>query len=242
MLRIVTWNCRMAFHAKYERLLGLRPDIAIVPECAALDRFERKAVDFESNSAVWRGDDPNKGLAVFTFGDWSARLGESCDPRFKFFMALEVSGPARLNLLAVWAFNHRARNRATPNPPTTGEVIRHYAPFLSAAPSIVAGDFNASVVWDGASKYARFAALNSQLRECGLTSAYHSLAGCELGAECDNTLYWRSDASKGYHIDYVYLPTPWLPFVKQALSWQGRRLASPQRPHAGRCTRRPAMS
>jgi hypothetical protein len=32
IMRIVTWNCATALHGKYERLLALRPDIAIVPD------------------------------------------------------------------------------------------------------------------------------------------------------------------------------------------------------------------
>jgi hypothetical protein len=29
-MRIVAWNCNMALHNKYERLLALRPDIAVI--------------------------------------------------------------------------------------------------------------------------------------------------------------------------------------------------------------------
>lgn len=33
-MRLVTWNCGMALHRKFEALLGLEPDIAVVCECA----------------------------------------------------------------------------------------------------------------------------------------------------------------------------------------------------------------
>ena len=34
-LRIVSWNCNMALRPKFEALRTLRPDVAIIQECAA---------------------------------------------------------------------------------------------------------------------------------------------------------------------------------------------------------------
>ena len=118
-----------------------------------------------------------------------------------------------MNLLAVWAFNHRAK-AVEPNPRTTADAVRHYQTFLKAAPAVVAGDFNANVKWDATGKYASFAEVDSQLRTLGLTSAYHSVRGHALGEEPDPTLLFQKNVEKGYHIDYIYLPTAWLPHVE----------------------------
>jgi hypothetical protein len=58
----------MAFHWKYEHLLPLNPDIAIIPECGNIEALEQKAPEYCPSSAIWIGDNPQKGLGAFTFG------------------------------------------------------------------------------------------------------------------------------------------------------------------------------
>jgi hypothetical protein len=45
-MSIVVWNCNMALQDKYEPLLALGPDIAIVAECANVDLMGKKAPFF----------------------------------------------------------------------------------------------------------------------------------------------------------------------------------------------------
>ena len=46
-MRLIAWNCNMAFHRKVEPLLALRPDIAVISECAEPGRLSRlSATDF----------------------------------------------------------------------------------------------------------------------------------------------------------------------------------------------------
>jgi exodeoxyribonuclease-3 len=81
-MRIVIWNCNMALHGKYEHLLALAPDIAVIPECASIDLIREKAPDFVSSSAIWIGDNRHKGLGVFTFGAY--RVEQSAIYQSKF--------------------------------------------------------------------------------------------------------------------------------------------------------------
>jgi exodeoxyribonuclease III len=218
-MRIVVWNCCMALHEKYERLLDLKPDIAIVPECAEPDVLRRKAPGFSFADCEWRGTeypdtgvDPNKGLGVFTFGDLRLRLHHSWDPRFHLFLPLEVRGRGTpLNLLAVWAFNDRVPASVSPNPATTAKAIEHYAPFLRPRDSVVAGDFNGSVVWDDRGGYGKFADVDRTLDDLGLTSAYHAKnVGEKLGEERQPTHFWQRNVTQPFHIDYVYMPKSWV--------------------------------
>lgn len=215
-LRLVVWNCAMKFHDKYDHLLSLRPDLAIVPECAEPDILRRKAPNFAFADCEWSGAPKSKGLGVFAFGDLQLRRHQSWDERFHIFLPLEVRGGLAINFLAIWAFNRRAPEKVTPNPATTAQAVAHYAPFLRAAPAVVAGDFNASVFWDGQKRYESFAALDQQLGELGLVSAYHAAGGYALGAEPDPTLFWQRKESQGFHIDYAYIPRDWVPRVREA--------------------------
>jgi hypothetical protein len=47
-MKIVAWNCNMGFHKKYESLLALKPDVAIIPECANTDLIKKSATDFQA--------------------------------------------------------------------------------------------------------------------------------------------------------------------------------------------------
>jgi exodeoxyribonuclease III len=71
-MRIVIWNCNMALHTKYEHLLALAPDIAVIPECANINVMREKAPNFLPASSIWIGDSRQKGLGVFTFGTYRA--------------------------------------------------------------------------------------------------------------------------------------------------------------------------
>jgi exodeoxyribonuclease III len=214
-LRIITWNCNWALHQKFERLLSLQPDIAVVPECASPDVLRRKAPGFLFSACEWQGTDPNRGLGVFAFGDLQLRRHESWDPRFHLFLPIEVRGAATLNLLAVWAFNHRTPARVSPNPVTTAQAIEHYQPFLQATPSVVAGDFNASVIWDRKDRPHNFSNVDRTLNGLGLASAYHEHLSQDKGTERHPTLYFRRDVGKPYHIDYIYLPDTWIGGIRE---------------------------
>ncbi len=41
-MRLVAWNCAMALHRKFEALLRLRPDVAVIAECAEPGRLAER--------------------------------------------------------------------------------------------------------------------------------------------------------------------------------------------------------
>jgi exodeoxyribonuclease-3 len=66
--------------------------------------------------------------------------------------------------------------------------------------------------------------LAQQSQSCGggagkprSASAYHEFHGEQQGGESRPTLYWRDRRKDGltYHIDYVFLPDPWIRKVKE---------------------------
>ena len=204
-MRIVSWNCAQKLDAKYEALLALKPDIAIIPECAEPDILMKKAPGFRYSDCEWQGDLKDKGLGVFAFNGHSLRRHQSWDRDFHIFLPIEVRGPITINLLALWAFNHRAPKKAVKNPVTTSKALDYYSSFLRAHSAVVAGDFNANVNWDRESRDHKFAPVDSALRKLGLQSAYHAATGDLLGAETKPTIWFQKNVKKSYHIDYVYV-------------------------------------
>ena len=143
---------------------------------------------------------------MFTFGDWTLERDGAWDPRFHIFLPERLTGPFSLHLLAVWAFNGRSR-KAVSNPGDSVQAVRYFKQFLSHPASVVAGDFNASVIWDRPSGTKRFRDVDAAFRELGLVSGYHASSGSELGKEAVSTHFHTSGTD--FHIDYIYHPTSW---------------------------------
>jgi hypothetical protein len=208
-LRIVIWNCNMALHKKVEPLMALRPDIAVVSECANPEIVQKKASRFEFSDASWIGRSPHKGLGVFTFGRQSVTASPIFDPQFEFFLPVKIYGKHNFNLLAVWAFNHRTKVPAYRNGAGTLSAIRYYQEFISEEPTIVAGDFNNNFLWDKPGHPGNFLNVADELLRLGLGSSYHQLGNHKYGEEPEATLYWRMSTTQVYHIDYCFIPNDW---------------------------------
>lgn len=199
----------MAFHKKFEALLNLRPDVAVVQECAAPERLREKMRVFAPDvDPVWIGSNKNKGLGIFCFGDYRAEPAGCYDPNLRFVAPVRIKGPESFNLLAVWAQNNSdgARRKDRPGPVTT--ALQTYGSFLREAPVCVLGDFNNGVIWDKPGWPMNHVNAVEKLGEHGLVSAYHTLRNEEQGKETTPTHYWRDRRKNGptYHIDYIFVP------------------------------------
>ena len=86
-MRLVAWNCNMALHRKIDALRRLAPDIAVISECASPERLHALgALDGVSGDPIWIGDNPYKGLAVFAFNGYRARLARGFNPRLRYIL------------------------------------------------------------------------------------------------------------------------------------------------------------
>jgi hypothetical protein len=121
-VRIVSWNC------------GSDPDVAIVQECANLEMLARKAPEFAPTNAFWTGDNPHRGLAVFSFGQ--SRLCRGDDASNTYALRVSVAGPHALNLVALWSHYGRSPMRVGAPGPTL-LALRAYARFLNERPAIM---------------------------------------------------------------------------------------------------------
>ena len=100
-MRLVFWNCNMALHAKLPALAALRPDIAVISECATPEIVRRKAPLLMPGSAVWVGQNPQKGLGILAFGEYQVTLDPAHDASLRFVAPVSVAGPRNFNLLGV---------------------------------------------------------------------------------------------------------------------------------------------
>jgi len=234
-MRLVAWNCNMALHRKLAALMALKPDVAVLSECASparlLERLGPGTLDCEP---IWVGANRDKGLAVLGFNGYRARLADDVYRKsLRFIAPVRIEGPLRFNLLAVWAqnFSDGIRRKRQPGPLRLA-LTRDYRAFLGAGPAIVAGDFNNNIFWDRPGYLINHSHTVALLENYGLVSAYHHARGEAQGAESEPTLYWRDRLKDGptYHIDYVFVPRTWAAGIREMSvgtfdDWCGARLS-----------------
>lgn len=217
LVRLVAWNCNMALHRKLDALLSLRPDVAVISECAAPEVLAARGVDLNRFSgALWIGTNRHKGLGIFGFGEYAVRAAPEIGYRLRHILPAHVEGPLPFNLLGVWALNIQGGFSRKHQIGPLRRALSRYHEFLTACPGIVAGDLNHNVIWDKPGWRNNHGATVAKMERMGLVSAYHALSGEEQGCETTPTIYWRDRKIDGptYHIDYIFLPRAWLPRVR----------------------------
>ena len=195
-MRIVTWNCNRQLGRKLQPLLDLAPDIAVVQEC------EKSLQVPDGFTYKWTGVFPNMGLGVLARDPQMRTL--AYDEDWTFFLPVELPS-LRVNLLATWAFNHRAKSLGDGRIGTCLPVIDSMAGWLAQPRSIMAGDFNHHPRWDAPRGRNNFRNVCSSLSSLGLKSAYHTATGEAHGAELQSTHYLYRKPERPYHIDYCFV-------------------------------------
>lgn len=200
-MRIGTWNCAQALNKKLVRVLELGADICVLPEAGRHIAGLPQGAKY-----LWIGTSHNKGLGILSRG-LDIEIDPIMDESWCYFAPIRVDGD-RFRLLAVWAFNHRADTRG---PNAIGRplaVFEKLDEWLTEKETVVAGDFNNSVVWDRPNKPTNFRLVNEWLEGRGFVSAYHSFFKETLGDEKNATHYHLKLPERPYHIDYIYTNRP----------------------------------
>ena len=104
-MRIITWNCNMAFRKKADIILSYKPDILIVPECEHPDKLKFNTDTPKPTDILWFGDNKNKGLGIFSYSDFRFKLIKKHNAELKMIIPIAVTGPFDFTLYAVWADN-----------------------------------------------------------------------------------------------------------------------------------------
>jgi exodeoxyribonuclease-3 len=203
-MRIIEWNCNMAFRKKASKILALEPDLLIVPECECPERLIFSSSAPQPKHEIWIGDNPTKGIGVFSYNaDLKPRLHKLYDPKLRYVVPIEVIGDVNFNLLAIWAMNDKENRRQR----YIGQVwlaVNRYKTLLSGS-ILIAGDFNWNKIWDHSRHlYGNLTQTVEFLSARGIKSLYHTFSQEAFGQETQPTLYMYRKADKPYHVDYIF--------------------------------------
>lgn len=207
-MNLITWNCQGALRKKITHLTPLQPTLLVVQECECPSKLRLPRDCPPPDDFLWHGENLDKGVGIFAYGNLRLTLDERYDPAFRHCIPVRVSGDLELHLLGVWAMGHKQKARSY-----VGQVyygVHHYADFLRERDAVVLGDFNSNAIWDRERKISNHSALVQTLGEAGLVSVYHTHFDDAPGREQQPTYYHHRSAHQGYHLDYCFVPQPWL--------------------------------
>ena len=202
-LRVITWNCNMGLRRKFDRLLSLRPDVAVIQECADPDASGPKGWRPECAAYDWIGFNPDKGLGIFTFGDLALARNPGYSPDYALYLPVTVTGPCRFNLLGLWVADPRKIPAGTTNEPLA--ALHYYRSFLAAGPSIVAGDFNRLPQQMSVRPNSVGCSVLDLLAQAGLVNADTVMGDRTGGAALRRTHYHQRKPSRGFVVDYMFI-------------------------------------
>jgi exonuclease III len=202
-MKIIIWNCNMAFRKKAECILALQPDIVIVPECEHPDKLKFSIGIKEPADMLWFGTNQHKGLGVFSYSKYRFRLLDLHKPALKMIVPIAVTGGQYdFTLYAIWANNPADKDGQYVE--QIWKAIHHYHAELTGKPSILAGDFNSNTIWDRKRRAGNHSNVVKFLEEKKISSAYHLHHQQEQGKEKHPTYYLYRHADKPYHLDYCF--------------------------------------
>ena len=196
-MRIVSWNCHDDFRSKFGHLERLKPDIAVVQEVRpGCLEFAGLQGQFD-----WVGDPGQKGLALIAYGDWKLSPAEMVVSERWFLPRYATNGKEKVDLVGVWLNPAKGASHDYVSP--TLRALEQLREFISPGPSIVAGDFNASVSVDHRlAPKRRFSAVLKKLDELHLCSAWHVHTSEQQGSETQHTYFHFWDEERKFHIDF----------------------------------------
>jgi exonuclease III len=202
-MKIITWNCNMAFRKKAIAILAHQPDILVVPECEHPDKLQFGPDTPVPTDMLWFGDNKNKGLGIFSYSDFRFKLLRHHNPALKMIIPVAVTGGAlKFTLYAIWA-----NNPGDPDGQYVEQVwkaLHHYDKKLKSKPTILTGDFNSNTIWDRKYRAGNHSNVVKRLEEKKIFSCYHLHYKQVQGKEEHPTFYLYKHKDKPYHLDYCF--------------------------------------
>jgi exonuclease III len=199
-MKVISWNCHQSFRTKAERVLALKPDLLVLPECEEPSKLSAKGVHF--HDAYWVGKNKHKGLGILTFNGWNIEALEEVSPRIPYVIPVRIQKEDFSFILwAVWSQKPMSHSNYGVR---MWKALSSYSAHLSEDRIIIAGDFNSSSIWDREGRESNHSNIVSELELNGIKSLYHEYWKEQQGSETSPTLLFTYNVEKPFHIDYCF--------------------------------------
>jgi exodeoxyribonuclease III len=202
-MKIITWNCNMAYRKKAGVLLQYKPDIVVVQECEHPDKLVFPAGIAKPTGMVWIGSNHHKGLGIFSYSSFTIGLIKTHNPDIRLIAPLKISnGPYSITLLAIWA--HNPLDKDGQYITQVWKALAHYKKIIQAERTVLIGDFNSNAIWDRPRRKGNHSHVVEELARKNIHSVYHSYFNQQQGKETAPTHYLYRHKERPYHLDYCF--------------------------------------
>lgn len=202
-MKILTWNCNMAFRKKYQSVINFDLDLAVIQECEHEEKIRSALEHNHYTDHIWYGKNKHKGIGIFAFNGATLQLMPEFDPQFEYVLPIQYEKEGKvICLFAIWAMPHLTQ-RAKDYVGQIWGALQHYSHLLSQD-CLLIGDFNSNAIWDKKKKMGNHSDVVKLLANHKITSLYHHLNQEEHGKESQPTLYLLKNRNKPYHLDYCF--------------------------------------
>ncbi len=193
----------MAFRKKADIILTHKPDILIVPECEHPDKLIFKEGVLKPTDILWFGNNKNKGLAVFSYGDFKLKRSDLHNENLRMIIPIEVTG-GQLDFImfAVWAYNPDDLDGRYIE--QVRKAIYFYDDLMTNKQTLIVGDFNSNSIWDKKHRASNHSNVVKLLEDKGIISLYHLYHKQVQGQELHPTYFMYRHKNRAYHIDYCF--------------------------------------
>lgn len=205
-MKIVSWNASQKFREKVKLFDPKAIDVLVIQECEntelSAEMYKTAGWDFQ-----WMGQNKHKGLGIFVPANDNIESLEWAITECYYFLPVKISND--LVILGVWTKGGKSKSVSYAAQLT--RFLDNYLDKIDAERTILIGDLNSSFNFDKKrDSHYNHTKNTSRLAEIGLQSLYHFQTKEEQGSETESTFYMYRHRDKPYHIDYAYLPNPYL--------------------------------
>jgi exodeoxyribonuclease III len=204
---------------KYEKVLNIFPDIAVIQESVHVDKLKDS---FRYHDAIWAGKEEGIGLGVFSFSK-DINLTMLIDEiKYEWIVPIKVSGKADFVLIAVWT----KRIPGLSYGKLLYSALEEYEHFLRNNRVIIVGDFNLDkklpASYAGIQGIQGFDRIIDLFRSYGMESSYHYFYKESFGLESKATYNHHKKINKPFHIDYCFVSKEILQGTQQFYIGEGQ--------------------
>lgn len=225
-MKVLSWNCNMAFRKKTDIFNTCPCDIAIISECESKESILKDS-HTSIQDIIWYGRNKHKGIGIMSFNWYKIRLLCNEIP-FKYIIPIEIS-KNDTTILLLWVWTQMVENQLYKSYVSqAANAFLHYKNIFSSYKNIIiSGDFNSSAIWDNdAKKEYNHSQMVKILNDMQISSVYHKVNNLDHGKETEATLYFRKNKKSPFHIDYTFLSENLLKNINNFSIWEYEKYIS----------------
>lgn len=198
-MKIVAWNCNMAFRRKFMYVEHFDADIYVISECEDPKQSDDLFYKKFANNHIWYGTSKHKGLGIFCKPELKISLTSWFNEGNKYIIPVFINN--EFNLVACWLCNHKHMEY--------GYYGAQLWKFIQVNKQnlnncLIVGDLNNNKIWDKNTKSWNHSNVVTDLEALGIESLYHLHYNEIQGEESQATFYLQRKLTKPYHIDHAF--------------------------------------